>query len=213
MPMSEMVNGFLVLRKSGTMDTVEPYKRLFRVGTKEYRGMERSHLYDIVEDYYKKKLPPDLHIIIKKNYEESNDLLLVELIRDLEEAKKILQYVRGKNDLSELIAIRSDIVSEIKGTVDIDPAEIEWLGYDILSFGNGSLILNGIFLKPDHFSKWVPWINDNGLFAGKEQVQAYIDDYLQLASDDIVEDYIPSPYRFDAVKIGRVLPVNPIPKG
>ncbi|MBO9205275.1 MULTISPECIES: hypothetical protein [Niastella] len=208
--MSEKVNGFLVLRKSGTMDTVEPYKRLFRVGAKEYRGMERAHLYDIDEDYIKKKLPPDLHIIIKKNHEESNDLLFVELIRDLEEAKIILQYVRGENDLSELIAIRSDIISEIKGTVDIDPAEIEWLGYDILSFGNGSLILNGIFLKPDHFRKWVPWINDNGLFAGKEQVQAYIDDYLQLASDDIVEDHIPSPYRFDAVRIGRVLPVNPM---
>lgn len=102
---------------------------------------------------------------------------------------KVFEYVNKKNDLNELITISSDVVSKEKGALEFDGSKIEWLGYDIIRFGVSSLILNGLFFKPEYFSKWVEVININGLFPNKDKVQEYVDDYVKCGKDGIVDSF------------------------
>lgn len=103
------------------------------------------------------------------------------------------------------ITISSDVVSKVKGAIEFDPEKIEWLGYDIIRFGVSSLILNGLFFKPEYFSKWKEEVNGNGLFSNKDKVQEYIADYIRCGNDGIVEPHDLTDIGFDAIRIGSVL--------
>lgn len=99
--MVEKINGFLIVRKS--LEKTEPYGKIFRIGDKVYRGMERLHLEDVLDDYFAKKLPSDIYRIVEMEREASNDMLFMYYIRDYNDALKLLEYVNKKNDLNELI--------------------------------------------------------------------------------------------------------------
>jgi len=201
--MIEKINGFLILRKS--LGNLFPYSAICRLGGKEYRGMQRNHLEDVAEEYYGKTLPADIHRIYKMSQEESNDLLFLNYIKNYRDALTILDYVSKKNDLNELIAIASDTITEGKGDFDFANGKIEWLGYDVIVFGGSSLILDGLFFKPEHFEKWVPLINENGLFSNKDHIHDFIKHYFIVADKGIIENYNMKVLRVDAVRIGRVL--------
>jgi len=77
--------------------------RLVSMRNADLWGMERAHLEDMVDDYY-------------------------------------------RNCLNELIAISSDEITKEKDSIEFDAYKIEWLGYDIMRIGGGSMLLNGLFL-------------------------------------------------------------------
>ncbi|MBS1605063.1 MAG: hypothetical protein JST42_20540 [Bacteroidetes bacterium] len=82
---------------------------------------------------------------------------------------------------------------------------IEWLGHDIMRIGGESMILNGLFFKPDLFARWIDVINEYGLFPMKERIREYIEDYIEIAKDNNIEPYNSTSLGFDAVRIGRIL--------
>jgi len=167
--------------------------------------MSRLSFDDVLDSYYKKNLPLDILRIVEMAYEESNDTFFLPLIKDYDNALKVLEYSNNKeDDLNELAVINSDVLSSVKGTIDFYQKEIEWLGYDLFPFGGTSLILDGFFFKPDLFNKWVGELNKNGLFSQTDKMQEYIEEYLVYAKDNIVENYNLTELNFDAVRVGRV---------
>src|SRR6202012_604983 len=98
-------------------------------------------------------------------------------VRNFSDAVKMLEYANRDNDRHELTALNSAAMDHFKGSFDFDDASIEWLGYDIWFLGGWSLILNGVFFKPDLFAKWIDCLNDNGLFENKDYLDAFLEDY------------------------------------
>lgn len=99
--MNDNINGFLIVRKSNSMESVEPYNKRFIVENKEYEGFERASLYDVIEDYYNKKLPSDIHTLVENII--NSDTLLYPFFKDLNDAKKYQIIVKIKMILMKLL--------------------------------------------------------------------------------------------------------------
>lgn len=125
-------------------------------------------------------------------------------IKDYGDALKVLELINGRNNRNELVAISSDEITKAKGSMEFDAAEIERLGYDIVRIGGGSMLLNGLFSKPDRFARWIEVINEYGLFPTKERIAEYIDDYIECAKDNSIEPVLSTDLGFDAIKVGRI---------
>ena len=202
--MVNYINGFSIVIKS--LAGAPPYQNICRIGNKEYRGMERAHLEDdLVADYYAKKLPPEISRIMASENKESSEWPFFNYIKDYADAVKVLELINSRNNRNELIAISSDEITKAKGSIEFDAAKIEWLGYDIMRIGGESMILNGLFFKPDRFARWIDVINEYGLFPMKETIQEYIEDYIEIAKDNSIEPYGSTDLGFDAIRVGRIL--------
>ncbi len=202
--MVNYINGFLILRKS--LADEAPYQRICRIGNKEYRGIERAHMeVDLVADFYAKKLPPEIARIMASENKGSNEWPFFHYIKDYADALKVLEFINNRNSLNELITISSDEITKAKGRIEFDSANIEWLGYDIMRIGGGSMLLNGLFFKPDRFARWIDVINEYGLFPMKERIREYIEDYIEIAKDNSIEPYDSTSLGFDAIRVGRIL--------
>lgn len=202
--MREKIIGFLVLRKPETMGDVGPYNRIFELDGKFYRGVERSHLNDCIDDYFKKKLPVEIAEIVKNNKRESDYIFFPqEYIRNLVDAKKILDY-SDKNESCEVVVMQSERIMEVKGHSIIDSKMIEWLGYDLTILQGGSLILGGVFFKPHLFAGWTDRLNVNGLFDSLDDCSEYFSDYSKMAEAGEVEDYMVSLENSEPIKLGKI---------
>ena len=201
--MSELICGFQVVKTVTSFISIEPYNKLDSTGGKKYEGLSRMHLYDIIEDYYNKKLTKELSDIVKNSMGENNDLSL-EIIRNFDDALKILEFIKAKICDNEIISLKSETLQAIKGSFIFDKKEIEWLGFDVISYGYGSLILDGIFLKQQYFKEWLSNLNHNGLFDSTEHVDDFIAYYTDCSKRNIVEKLPFSNYGFDAIAVGRV---------
>jgi hypothetical protein len=199
--MTARINGFQILRKSLQDDEV--YKSIYRLGDKEYRGIIRDHLGDLIDEFYEKKLPDAINRIYKQSNDETNIVPSVQLIRNYEDAKTVMEYINRKNNLNELTVIYSDVLTEVRGAIDFEAERIEWLGYDVYVFGGWSFILEGIFFRPAYFSKWAELLNQNGLFPSKIGVDEFIQDYLVCGKDNLVEPYNPAIDIIDTIRVGR----------
>jgi hypothetical protein len=202
------INGFQILRKS--LWGQEPYGRICRFGTKEYRGIRRPHLeslYETAELYPELKLPEEIGWIIMQSNDQSNDSVHMQIIRDFEDAYKVFKYFNKGKDLDDLIVLYSDTVTEARGAFDFDAKEVEWLGYDLCSLGGWSFILDGIFFRPNYFEKWMGVLNENGLFPSDKGIKQFVEDYAELSRENLVEPYDPSDSDqiIHMIRVGRVL--------
>ena len=193
-------SGFLIVRKASSMESVETYNRRFIVENKEYEGFQREVFYDLIEEYYNNKLPLDIHVLIKRV--KSSDIFSLPIIYNFHDAKIILDYCRTINDLNEIIFVQQP---SFIGNNVISNNDLEWLGYDILSFNLNSLLFMGLFSKPDYFPQWKDKVNIHGLFDECTEIEKYIEHYLFQASKDIVEDYVLPEQGFEVVRIAKVL--------
>lgn len=199
--MNAYVNGFLIVRKSSSMEFVEPYNKRFIVNEKEYEGFQRERLYDLIEDYSNKKLPLEIHLLVDGII--NSHVVLEPFFENLHDAKKILNHCRGINDFNEIIAV--EIIADKGEKITIDENFLEWLGYDIITYMNNSLLFLGLFSHPNYFKVWIDKVNNHGLFNDDSEIKNYIEDYLNLASKDIVEDYVFPEKGFQVVKIAKVI--------
>ena len=203
--MKEKVIGYLILRKPESMGDVEPYNRIFKISDKFYCGVDRSHLNDLIDDYYKKKLARELSDIVKRNIEESNCLFFPhDFIRNYSDAEKLYQHV-NRNNLNEITAIQSKRIMDARGFSKIEAKHVIWLGYDLTILQGGSLILGGIYFKPALFSKWIERLNRNGLFDSLDDCSEYFNDYLEMAGAGEVEDHLVSEENSEPIRVGRIL--------
>jgi len=202
--MDELICGFQVVKKVASFMKIEPYNKLANIVSTQYQGLSRMHLYDMIEDYYNRMLPKDLTVIVKSSFEENNDLSL-EIIRNFDDALKILDFTNAKISDNEIISLKSETLQRMKGSFIFDKKEIEWLGFDVISYGYGSLILDGIFMKHQYFEDWLSILNHNGLFNSNEHIKDFIAYYTDCSKRNIVEQLPFSNYGFDTIEVGRVI--------
>jgi hypothetical protein len=199
----EELCGFIVVR---TPETGER-KILNKISIKNevvfYRGLDRQRWEDVEHAYYLKTLHPSVQHAFKVIEENNNDFTTLKVTNDLDTAIALCDFSNKKEKHSEVIAIRSQTLSEIKGSFSAFCA-VDWIGYDVFYLGGWSLVQSGIFSRPDQFTSWFEKINQYGLFDNTRDGKSYIDDYLNQSSKNIVEDIPDNPFGIDVIEVGLV---------
>lgn len=170
-----------------------------------YGGIARMFWFDVSEDYYLKSIPVEIeqaYISIENSNIEVR-ALGIKLCRDLETAIMLLNYSNKSKPVNELIVVRSEKLSEIKGTIDFDTSKVSWIGYDAVDLGGFTLLEHGLFTAPAYFIEWKDLLNKFGLFSSSEMAWEYAEVYLDAAAKGIVEPVGPN-YEFDAIEVGKV---------
>jgi hypothetical protein len=154
-----------------------------KIGEKVYRGIDRLRWEDIELAYYDRHLPSDILPIWRELEGDTVDFSGIKLLRDYEKTKKILDLSGEK---SEIVAIWSPYLEEIRGASFCE-VTLTYLGLDCFSIGEWSVILSGVYQRPEHFPEAVAQLNDHGLLTSDTECDAVYARYLELASLKIVE--------------------------
>ncbi|MGA8163779.1 MAG: hypothetical protein WB791_01995 [Waddliaceae bacterium] len=200
------INGFIVVRKPEycgiTIDDrwiPDPAIHDWR----KYHGLERSQWEDLDTAYYQSALDPEIEEIYKQiEYSTGQNLIGLELSRNLEEARKILEFSNQKNGgLCELLAFESAIVTSLQGSFETE-TEIHWIGYDVFKLDGWSLIRHGVFRCNEFFQKWKDKLNDFGLVPKRDAMfDEIIADYKFFEKKDLIEDLV-NYENIDSMRIG-----------
>lgn len=168
--------------------------------------------FDIDEHQYANALPEPILCARQLIRLDNDDLSGIEVCRDLDMAIMLLHYSNRSNNANELIAVRSDALTALKGEVVLDASQVEWLGYDVIALGQQSLLHDGLFAMPTAFPGWQEQINPYGLLPALGLVEPYIAAYQAAARAgqvediaDIAEELAGAGYTVAAIQIGRVL--------
>lgn len=213
------INGFMVVRKAafnkdaagrGSFPMTAPC-----LADLCYGGIDRMAWFDVDDQFYAGTLPDSILQVQQRIYKSNSELSGIEICRELDLALMLLEYSNGIYNANELIAIRSEALTPFKGIVTIDPARLEWIGYDVVALGQQSLLSDGLFSVPAAFPNWQTRINRFGLLSSRDLVASYIDAYRQAARTEQVEDFediaqelAPLGYTVAAIQIAQVRPTN-----
>lgn len=167
-----------------------------------YGGFDRMPWFDVDEAYGEGSLPPDLHAI--REVAESGDFTGLGLVFKIEEACQLLAYSNREERRNEIIVVFSEELASIKGTISHPSDDIEWLGWDVAVPGSSSLLLDGVFWRPQFFEEHRCILNEHGLLPSAEAVDSYVSVYRPLGEEGLVEPIMEHVYRLDAIRIGRV---------
>ncbi len=199
--------GFMVVRRPDQCfgRPEERYSTNRKVGSLWYGGVERLPWFDIVEDYYARALPADIHESYKAIRDAKRDFTSFELCRDLKSAMLLRRYSDRNVSANEVIAIFSELLAGVKGKFDWDASNLAFLGADVVDLSGWSLLSAGYFVKPDLFVNWKHYINENGLFSADVDVDAYVQAYKHAAArDERIEPLCEQIYGIDGVSVYRV---------
>jgi hypothetical protein len=180
--MIEKICGFAVVRKPeyATTDVLKPN---LRAGGRTYRGIDRLRWEDFELAYYGGNLPTHLLSIWQDLRRDNNDFSGIHLLRQYEEAKQVLEF---SGPSSEIIALWSPELAECKGTIN-SKIKLEYLGLDCVAIGEWSVLLDGVYFKPDSFARVVERLNDHGLLSSGEDCDEVFRQYVELSSKGVVE--------------------------
>ncbi|HEX2205997.1 MAG TPA: hypothetical protein VHG91_21960 [Longimicrobium sp.] len=201
------VAGFLVLRRPetnrdaagrGVLPSVAPC-----LGGRCYGGIDRMPWFDVEAALEIGPLPPEAAAAWAAVEAGDSDFSGVRLCPRLSDAAALLKVSNRKGAENELVAVRGALLDEIKGTVPVGSARIEWLGYDVISLGWWSL-LSVLFRVPSAFPGWGPRINGAGLLPsadlGRELARAYRAAELRGEVEELPEPDC----EIDVVRVGRI---------
>src|ERR1700731_1473087 len=178
----ERVCGFVVVRKPeyAKNDLLKPK---MRVGEKTYQGVDRLRWEDIDVAYYcdRHRLSSDMLSILQELDRDSADLSGLRVLKDYQKAKRVLEFSGEK---SELIAVWSPELEQIKGASPCH-VSLKYLGLDCVVIGEWSLILDGVYVKPECFPEAVLQLNEHGLLTSDAECNSVVTRYLELASSEI----------------------------
>ena len=178
----ERICGYIVLRKP-EYATTKFHNYDMRVGQKTYRGIDRLRWEDIELAYHDNDLQPSLlpHWEELRRYDKDTSGL--KLLKSYEQAREVFEFSR---ETSEIIAVWSPELAELKGTMNSE-VQLEYLGLDCIALGEWSILLAGVYAKPDRFHWAIERLNDNGLLTSEDDCNAIFRQYVDLSSTDIVE--------------------------
>lgn len=159
--------------------------------------------FDIDEDLYAGGLPANIEQARKLIEEDNADFYGIELCKDLSTALALLDYSNRSGIANELIALRSEVLADIKGTIDLDPSLVSWDGYDIVLVGGWSLLRDGLFTSPSSFTGWETALTASGLFSSPSIADDYIRAYEAAVLKGTVEGLSDS-YEVDIVQVGKL---------
>ena len=184
----QRICGFIVVRKPEWTAT-DSLNRNPQISGKDYYGVDRRRWEDFSLAYYDRRLPAALAPIWQDLEQENRDFSGVEVLKSYEQGRGVLDF---SGDKSEMIAIWSGELAEIKGAIDTD-IELEYLGVDCFSLGEWSVLCDGVFLRQEHFAETVPRLNQWGLLASEDECRRVFERYLQLSATEIVEPLMEQP--------------------
>jgi hypothetical protein len=203
-----LVRGFVVVRIS-THNTREsavvPAQPPPRIDEICYSGFDRMPWNDLNLAFYDGSLPHGLRRIREDIWRSSRPDLDYRLCSNLDDASSLLNFSNRSAPKNEIIALDSLLLSgSAKATSSRGGAH--WLGADIYCHGFGSLLLQGVFARPDSFSDFVPLLNEHGLFdlASDESIAAYKSAYNERAGNAGIEIVEAKAGFTDTVYIGEV---------
>lgn len=188
-----MINGYLVVRRperncypqgDHACDKTPPV-----IDGVHYAGVHRMPWFDLKLLKWSRDLDGRSAALLKSIGDCNDDFSGIDLCFSLDDALQLLKRSNEINDESELIAVWSGILTQIKGEIAADDNTVEWLGKDVLVFGGHSLIKEGIFFRPELFGVWKDVINEHGLFPIDMPIDDFVRDAQALARRGLIEDY------------------------
>ena len=200
--------GYLVVRKPQHNFRGAPRsEKAPEVGGVCYEGVNRIAWEDIAGSYYQ-------HILLTTIHEQFRDILEqphnarfdhgLLICKDLDQSYQLLQYCNRKEPLNELIAVYSRNLAGITGTIQVNRGLVEWIGYDLVQWGEISLLEEGYFVAPTHFLECEDFLNERKLVVAPDQsiIDTFARVYNQAAEARFVER---NPVdRIEAFSVGRV---------
>lgn len=210
------INGYLVVRKPefnrdalgrGSYTSAAPC-----IGNTYYSGIDRMDWFDVAEQLYSDGLPSPIknhYDTIKKNNDDFSGILVCQ---DLDIALELLHFSNSFNNENEIIAVFSDKLSTLKGTIALLSAEITWIGYDVVVLGGHSLLHEGVFSATDLFPGWPDRVNEFGLFDTHAICDEFVMVYMRaLKNGAFIEDWglardseLGPEYGIDFIAVGRL---------
>ena len=176
-----------------------------------YGGVDRRWLSDMEESLYEPGLPDNIERLYRSLYTPDVHSHL-NLCCNGEIAQTLFAYCNRNALTHEIIAVRAPLLAREVGTLPSDGCTIEWLGFDVLAYGEWSLLNDGLFKSPDVFAVFVPHVNAHGLLATPEVAPAFTNAYAAAARVANIEPFHP-PMVYDkhaafgtayTVEVGRV---------
>ncbi len=201
----ETVCGFMVVRRpacnfepesGGSYSKVPP-----QVDGIYYGGIDRMPWFDVDEAINNGSLPGSLREIHDTGV--GKDFTGMVLLRDPEDVRKLLEFSNRLEDRNEMVAVYSEILASLRGTVRVEPSTVEWLGYDVAPLGEFSLLYEGLFVAPSVFEEFRGELNSFGLFESTFVAERYIAKYRLLAEQEVVEPFGDEPYEVEPIRVGR----------
>jgi len=184
----ERVCGFVVVRKPEYVKS-DLLKPKIQIGEKNYRGVDRLRWEDIDVAYYDRRLPSDMLPIWRELHRDSTDFSGLPLLKDYQKAKSALEFSEEK---SELIAVWSPELEQIKGASPCH-VSLTYLGLDCFVIGEWSVILSGVYVRPERFPEAVSQLNEHGLLTSDTECNSILARYLDLALSEVVEPVMERP--------------------
>lgn len=206
--MTQSISGFLLLRRpqhNYDMDGhLQSPRQAPQIDGIFYGGIERMPWRDLEQAYRDRSLS-DEALVLREELMKSNaadrDVML---LQDYGKTKALLAALRDKISRLEICAVYSQRLSNVKGHVRTD-LEIDWLGVDPFCGGYGSMILQGLFTKPELFADFIPDVARTGLFEdGSAFLEKYIEQYVRLEGRHNLELFEPVLEHLDRIRVGRV---------
>jgi hypothetical protein len=178
----ERICGFIVVRKPEYAAN-ELLKPTLRVVGKTYQGVDRLRWEDFDLAYCERRLPRVLLPIWQELDRDRADFSGLKLFNDYQKAKEVLSYSGEK---SEIIAIWSPELEDMKGASYCE-MELTFLGIDCFAIGEWSVLLSGVYARPECFPETITKLNQHGLLTSDANCNSVFDSYLKLASTEVVE--------------------------
>jgi hypothetical protein len=170
--------------------TTEMLKPNLWIGQKAYEGLERLPWEDLALAYYGRRLPDALLPAWSELRNANRDLSGIDVLKSYAQASAVLEF---SGDKSEIIAIWSAELEDLKGAVESELGMID-LGLDCLAVADRrhvamewSVLLAGVYARPDHFGPVVERLNRHGLLSSREDCETVFQQYVTLSSKGIVE--------------------------
>ena len=165
-----------------------------------YHGIDRNPWCDFDMAYFEEKLPKSLVDI----WHKKNDLILAqhwpETLADYADVSAVQDHFKDSGATNEVIGLYSSTLEQTQGSFSCDQP-VAWLGYDLVPYGEFSLILAGIFRAPEHFAAFYASLNEYGLFDNKDAANGYADLYRNLAEKGICDEYV---MPLEYLRVGKI---------
>lgn len=194
---SSLATGFLVVRKPDRMseeltasDGPEP----------KYRGMDRMPWWDLAGRFYTGTLIEPLCTRWRHLESVNTDRTGLVICREFNIAEELLAASNTSEPRNELIAVDSERLRSIKGTVSL-PAQATFLGFDVFVFGYWSLLKDGFHKAPSLFPHWNGMVNEFGLLPTPKTASEYNADYKRATTTGLVEDIPVVAYDIEVISV------------
>jgi hypothetical protein len=203
----EKIAGYIVVRKPyfNNEDLLVGKKLTSNVDGVYYCGIDRLNWVDVDNMYLNNMLKLDQKNVYEKLRSSDNDFLGVRILRSISDAHFFGSLDKEQADKNEIIIVSGNSLNTSKGSMLVDSASVNWLGYDLVLLGGWSLIRHAVFENQQYHLLKVKGINDFGLF-DNTNVEEFIDAYNKLANLNVVDPLFDEyPLGVECIRIGRPL--------